>query len=253
MTQFFILALVIFFIYWLTKGYSRSTHTYSRKQFQGFVLSREHLAQSELGLFVALVAKVAKADGRVDELEAELISNMFNDISSIFPEPLSTKELLKEIFDHEKQILNNLDTVASSLTAVLGNDVHKRNRMMQFLVNLAYIDGVLSHSEEEMLHTIARHMLLSSDALNAMMEQFGSLHSRSIKESSIDHAYTLLGITSDTHNEGIKKAYRAKVREFHPDIIKSQGASEEYLKEATVKVQEINAAYEMIKKRRDIK
>jgi DnaJ like chaperone protein len=252
MTQFFILTLVIFFIYWLTKGYSRNTHTYTRKQFQGFVLSREHLAKSELGLFVALVAKVAKADGRVDELEAELIGNMFNDISSIFPEPLSTKELLKEIFDHEKQTSNNLDNVASSLYTVLGNDVHKRNRMMQFLINLAYIDGVLSHSEEAMLHTISKHMHLSADELNAMMEQFGSLHRSSIKESSIDQAYALLGITSDVPNDGIKKAYRAKVREFHPDIIKSQGASEEYLKEATVKVQEINAAYEMIKKNRGI-
>jgi len=252
MTQFFILALVIFFIYWLTKGYSRNTHTYSRKQFQGFVLSKEHLAQSELGLFVALVAKVAKADGRVDELEAELIGNMFNDISLLFPEPLTTKELLKEIFDHEKQITLNLNSVASALYEVLRNDPKKRSRMMQFLVNLAYIDGVLSHGEEAMLHTIAKHMHLSTDELNTMLEQFGALHSRSVKESSIDQAYVLLGITSDIHNDGVKKAYRAKVREFHPDIIKSQGATDEYLKEATIKVQEINAAYEMIKKLRGI-
>ncbi len=249
MTQFFILALVIFFIYWLTKGYSRNAHTYSRKQFQGFVLSPEHLAQSELGLFVALVAKVAKADGRVDELEAELISNMFNDISTIFPEPEKTKELLKEIFDHEKQISHNLNTVASTLYNVLGNDTHKRLRMMQFLVNLAYIDGILSHSEEAMLQEIAKCMHLSSDELHSMMEQFGS---RSVKESSIDQAYSILEIASDAHNDDVKKAYRAKVRQFHPDIIKSQGASDEYLKIATAKVQEINAAYEMIKKTRGI-
>jgi DnaJ like chaperone protein len=42
------------------------------------------------------------------------------------------------------------------------------------------------------------------------------------------------------------------VREYHPDLIKSQGASDEYLREATEKVQEINAAYEMIKKSRGI-
>ena len=252
MTQFFILALVVFFIYWLTKGYSRNAHTYSRKQFQGFVLNREHLAKSELGLFVALVAKLAKVDGRVDELEAELISNMFNDISSLFPEPHTTKELLKEIFNTEKEIAINLDNVASSLYDVLRNDEQKRLRMMQFLVNLAYIDGVLSHTEEAMLREISKFLRISSDVLDSILEQFGALHSHSIKESSIDNAYRLLGITTDTHNDGVKKAYRAKVREFHPDIIKSQGASEEYLKEATVKVQEINAAYEMIKKNRGI-
>ncbi|MFH0708868.1 MAG: TerB family tellurite resistance protein [Pseudomonadota bacterium] len=252
MTQFFLLAFVILIFYWISRGYSRNAHTYSRKQFQEFVLTKEHLAKSELGLFVALVAKVAKADGRVDELEAELISNMFNDISSLFPEPLSTKELLKEIFDYEKQISINLDQVASALNEALANDVHKRSRMMQFLVNLSYIDGVLSHSEEEMLRKIAKGLNLSTDELNSMLEQFGSLHSQSIKESSIEQAYALLGITSETHTDAVKKAYRAKVREFHPDIIKSQGASDEYLKEATIKVQEINAAYEMIKKIRKI-
>ena len=252
MTQYFLLALVILVFYWINRSYSRNTYTYSQKQFQGFVLTKEHLAKSELGLFVALVAKVAKADGRVDELEAELVSNMFNDISNLFPEPLSTKELLKEIFDFEKQISINLDQVASALHEVLANDTHKRLRMMQFLVNLSYIDGVLSHTEEAMLRQIAEKIRISTDELNSMLEQFGSLYGKSIKESSIDHAYALLGITSDTHIDAVKKAYRAKVREFHPDIITSQGASDEYLKEATTKVQEINAAYEMIKKIRGI-
>jgi DnaJ like chaperone protein len=177
---------------------------------------------------------------------------MFNDISSLFPEPSVTKDLLKEIFNTEKDITINLDNVVSALYDVLRNDQQKRLRMMQFLVNLAYIDGVLSHTEEAMLFDIAKFLHLSSDDLYSMFEQFGALYSNSIKESSIDHAYALLGITSDTDNDSIKKAYRAKVREFHPDIIKSQGASEEYLKEATIKVQEINAAYEMIKKNRNI-
>jgi DnaJ like chaperone protein len=250
MTQFIILALVAFFIYWLTKGYSSNTHTYSKKQFQNFEPNKEQLAKSELGLFVALVAKVAKADGRVDELEAQLIGNMFDDISGIFPQPLSIKELLKEIFDHEKQISSNLEVVASQLYETLGGDVHKRNRMMQFLIHLSYIDGVLSHSEETMLHTIAHHLRISSHELNTMMEQFGSMHANSTKESSIQEAYKLLELAQDASNDDVKKAYRAKVRQFHPDIIKSQGASEEYLKEATIKVQEINAAYEMIKKSR---
>ena len=60
----------------------------------------------------------------------------------------------------------------------------------------------------------------------------------------------MLDAAPDATDGEIKKAYRALVREYHPDIIKSQGASDDYLKEATEKVQEINAAYEMIKKSR---
>lgn len=252
MIQFIILAFVVFMIYWLSRGYSKNEHAYSKKQFQSFVMTKEHLAQSELGLFVALSAKVAKADGRVDELEAELVGNMFNDISALFPEPEKTKGLLKEIFDHEKQLSHNLDDVAVALYNILRNDYHKRLRMMQFLVNLAYIDGVLSNSEEIMLKQIAAGIRLNDNELASIMEQFGSLNRNSIKESSLIQAYTLLGISADAQNDEVKKAYRTKVREFHPDIIKSQGATDDYLKEATIKVQEINAAYEMIKKNRGI-
>lgn len=250
MGQIIIFAVVALLIYWLSRSFSQNQHAYSKNQFAGFKLTKENLAYSELGLFVALSAKVAKADGRVDELEAELISNMFNDISTLFPDPEATKKLLKEIFDEEKNAPHNLDMVAQALYTALQNDPHKRQKMLEFLVNLTYIDGTLSHSEEEMLRIIAKYLHFDDQDLSAMLERFGSYHRHSIKESSIDQAYALLGLTVDSTNDDVKKAYRALVREYHPDIIKSQGASEEYLKEATEKVQEINAAYEMIKKSR---
>lgn len=252
MTQILFLVLVIALFYWLSRSFSQNQHTYTKNQFAGFKLNKDALAHSELGLFVALSAKVAKADGRVDELEAELVSNMFADISALFPDPEATKKLLKEIFDEEKNAPHNLDLVAQALYRALEKDLHKRQKMVEFLVNLTYIDGTLSQSEEEMLHRIAYHLGFSEQELKTMMERFGAYHRNSVKESSIDQAYTLLGITAEATNDEVKKAYRALVREYHPDIIKSQGASEEYLKEATEKVQEINAAYEMIKKSRGI-
>jgi DnaJ like chaperone protein len=46
----------------------------------------------------------------------------------------------------------------------------------------------------------------------------------------------------------IKKTYRNLVRQYHPDIIKSQDKDDEYMEEATAKTQEINQAYETLKK-----
>jgi DnaJ like chaperone protein len=37
------------------------------------------------------------------------------------------------------------------------------------------------------------------------------------------------------------------VREYHPDIMMSQKKDEAYIEEATVKMQEINQAYKIIK------
>ncbi|MDD4950432.1 TerB family tellurite resistance protein [Sulfuricurvum sp.] len=252
MSQILVVIVVAILFYWLSRGFSKNQHTYSPNQFSGFKLTKDALAHSELGLFVALAAKVAKADGRVDELEAELVSNMFTDISSLFPDPEATRKLLKEIFDEEKDAPHNLDLVAQALYQTLKDDLHKRQKMVEFLVNLTYIDGTLSQSEEDMLRRITYYLGFSDQDLNSMMERFGSYHRSSVKESSIDQAYTLLGINASSTNDEVKKAYRSLVREYHPDIIKSQGASDEYLKEATEKVQEFNAAYEMIKKARGI-
>lgn len=252
MTQIIIFIVVALLFYWLSRGFAKNSETYSKKQFSGFKLTKESLAYSELGLFTALCAKVAKADGRIDELEAELIGNMFTDISALFPDPARTKTLLKEIFEEEKNAPHNLDRVAQALYDALKNEPHKRQKMVEFLVNLTYIDGTLSQSEEEMLKRIGYYMGFSEADMGSMMERFSSYHRHSVKESSIDQAYALLGITAAASDGEVKKAYRALVREYHPDIIKSQGASDEYLKEATEKVQEINAAYETIKKAREI-
>lgn len=253
MTQIFLFAFLIAFFYWIAKGYNRYQRSeYSPKQFRGFTLSKADLAQSELGLFVALVAKVAKADGRVDELEAELVGNMFNDISALFPEPETAKKLLKEIFDTEKQLPHNIEEVALKLYVLIKNDPHKKMQMMQFMVNLAYIDGTFSRSEEEILTHIASHLHFSPDEFRLLLEKFGSFHHKSVKESSIDNAYALLGIPKESTNDEVKKAYRALVKIHHPDIIKAQGADEAYIQAATEKVQEINGAYETIKKARGI-
>ncbi|MCF6339824.1 MAG: DnaJ domain-containing protein [Sulfurimonas sp.] len=69
-------------------------------------------------------------------------------------------------------------------------------------------------------------------------------------KENIADAYKLLGVSESDDMSIIKKAYRKLVREYHPDIIKSQGKNEAYMQEATAKTQEINQAYEMIKTKR---
>jgi DnaJ like chaperone protein len=69
-------------------------------------------------------------------------------------------------------------------------------------------------------------------------------------KANIEDAYKLLGVSKNDDMSVIKKAYRKLVRQYHPDIIKSQGKDEAYMQEATEKTQEINQAYEMIKEAR---
>jgi DnaJ like chaperone protein len=249
MSQLLFFIIVIGFILWIMKGYRRYEKVhYNQEQFRHFTLTREHLARSELGLFVALTAKVAKADGKVEKLEAELIGNMFDDISKVFPDPEHARTLLKEIFNLEKQIVYNVDDTALALQRLIARDPHKRHMMMSFLVNLAFVDGHLSHAEEAMLYKIGAFLHLRQSELEAMFQQASHVFTHATSSGSIDKAYALLDASESDSLDVIKKKYRALVRKHHPDIIKAQGLGDDYIKQATEKVQEINAAYELIKK-----
>jgi DnaJ like chaperone protein len=235
------------FFYWIFKSYSKYT-AYSQEAFKNFSITKEALAKSDLGLFVALVAKVAKADGRVDALEAELVGHMFDDISNVFPEPSKTKSILKEIFDDEKDKTHNTQEIAHRLGLAIKRDKSKQQQFMGFLIQLAFVDGEVSASEDLVLQTIASAFEFNPDAYHAIYDQFEKMMQNIQPKVNISDAYKLLGVSESDDMATVKKAYRKLVREYHPDIIKSQGKSEQYMQEATAKTQEINQAYEMIKK-----
>jgi len=246
MGNLIVLALLGAVFYYIFKSYSRY-ETYSKEAFKNFSVSHEAIKRSELGLFVALVAKVAKADGKVDNLEAQLIGIMFDDISAVFPEPEKTKQILKDIFNEEKSITNNTKEIARDLAIAIRKDKAKEQQFMGFLIQLAFVDGEVTKSEEDILALIAESMEFDPDRYHAIFDQFEKMMANVTPKANIDDAYKLLGVSKDDDLSTIKKAYRKLIRQYHPDIIKSQGKSEEYMKEATAKTQEINQAYEMIK------
>ncbi|MEA3370843.1 MAG: TerB family tellurite resistance protein [Campylobacterota bacterium] len=246
MGNLIVLALLGAVFYYIFKSYSKYTD-YSKAAFKNFSVSYESLKNSELGLFVALVAKVAKADGKVDALEAELVGIMFDDISAVFPEPEKTKDILKRIFSEEKDRSDDTQAIARHLAQAIKRDRAKQQQFMGFLIQLAFIDGEVSQSEEEVLQTIAEALEFDPNAYHAIFDQFEKMMQNIQPKANIADAYKLLGVSESDDMSTIKKAYRKLVRQYHPDIIKSQGKDEAYMQEATAKTQEINQAYEMIK------
>jgi len=233
--------------YYIFKSYSTYTTEYSKAAFKNITITKESLASSELGLFVALVSKVAKADGKVDALEAQLVGIMFDDISAVFQQPEKTKDILKQIFADHKDKTDDLEQIAHDLAQMIKRDKSKQQQFMGFLIQLAFIDGEVSENEDEVLQTIAQAFEFDPDTYHAIFDQFEKMMQNITPQANIGDAYKLLGVSENDEMSVIKKAYRKLVRQYHPDIIKSQGKDEAYMQEATAKTQEINQAYEMIK------
>ena len=83
-----------------------------------------------------------------------------------------------------------------------------------------------------------------------MIKTFKTFYAQqaSSKAISLEKAYEILESNISDDAATLKKNYRTLVKKYHPDIITGQGASQNIIDDATKKLQEINEAYEMIKK-----
>ncbi len=220
---------------------------YVKNKLRKMSSSKESFKKSELGLFIALVAKVAKADGRVQELEAQLIGIMFDDISRIFPDKEKTRLILKEIFNEEKERDDDTTDIAQSLNDLLGSSKLKPKQFVEFLIQLAFVDNGISSDEDRVLREIVHELNITSDEYIQMLSKFEQMMKNKQQSMSLQEACKLLGVKESDDISIVKKTYRKLVRQYHPDIIKSQDKDDKYIEEATAKTQEINQAYEIIK------
>lgn len=250
--EFIVILVVVAILYFIGKNYKteefKNINLKRKDRFDGDLLSHE------AGLLVALMAKVAKADGKVCELEAELLKHTFTDISSHFENSEEIKEKLKALYTKEKQSFDNMIIICEKLYSLTKNDYTKRAKIMEYLLNLAFIDKEFSKTEKMITEDISNALKIKKDDFERLIATFEAFYSQQAasKAISLEKAYEILESKIDDDNATLKKNYRSLVKKHHPDIISGQGASQNIIDEATKKLQEINEAYEMIKKDRGI-
>ena len=212
------------------------------------------LMNHEAGLLVALMAKVAKADGSVCELEAQMLKHTFTDISRHFENQEEIRDKLKDIYKNEKESFDNTIIICDKLYKITKNDYQKRLKIIEYLLNLAFIDKEFSQTELMITEDIANALKIKRPDFENLINVFENFY-REQKNSqavTLDKAYEILESNVSDDNNTLKKNYRTLVKKHHPDIVSGQGASQNIIDEATRKLQEINEAYELIKKERKI-
>ena len=243
-----LLIIVGFIFYMINRGYKaedfKNIKLNAKQKLEG------DLAEHEAGLLIALMAKVAKADGKVCELEAELLSHTFSDISSHFENSDQIRIKLKEIYKKEMQSFDNTVEVCQKYLKLTKRDYTKRLGVVEYLLNLAFIDADFSKAEFMITEDIANTLEIKRADFERLISQFEQFYAqqKNHKVNSLENAYKVLGADSNDDMTIIKKKYRVLVKKNHPDIITGQGAKQSIIDQATKKLQEINEAYELIKK-----
>ncbi|MBN2906318.1 MAG: molecular chaperone DjiA [Rhodobacteraceae bacterium] len=180
---------------------------------------------------IALGAKMAKADGRVtrDEVAA---------FREVFTIPRSEEANAAHVFDLARRDVAGFEEYARRIARMFRDDQGPLCDLMEGLFFIALADGAYHPGEDAFLTRVAQILGLSE-------RQFAILRARFVPDA-IPDPYTVLGVDPDDDLDTIRKAWRAEVRESHPDRMQARGVPEEAVKLAERRLIAINHAWEAI-------
>ncbi|MBN2173563.1 MAG: TerB family tellurite resistance protein [Bacteroidales bacterium] len=184
---------------------------------------------------IVLSAAIMKADGKVLKSELDYVKQFF---VRQFGEQLAKENMLvlRELL---KQNIN-VQEIAQQIRLYM--DSASKLQLLHFLFGISSADGHVHTSEVDEIRRI-------SNFLGIRSAEFESIKAMFYKD--VYSAYKILETTPDANEDELKKAYRKMATKYHPDKVSHLG--EEFQKAAKEKFQEVQAAYEQIKKERGMK
>ena len=208
----------------------------------------------EAKFLVSLLAKVAKSDGRVSELEARLITQVLDDLSQKVSGVSGVREYLKEVYNSQKENVDNAYETARNYKHTFNLNYDTCVARLTFFLNLAYIDGEFNKSEQDVIRNIAYGFGIDKETLDEIIFKFDSFYGSRFgadhdEISQENDAFEVLGLSKNASLEEVKARYKELVRQYHPDILMGRGESKEVIERSTKKLQEINEAYGRLKEK----
>ncbi|WP_148787961.1 TerB family tellurite resistance protein [Campylobacter concisus] len=208
----------------------------------------------EAKFLVSLLAKVAKSDGRVSELEARLITQVLDDLSQKVSGVSGVREYLKEVYNSQKENVDNAYETARNYKRTFNLNYDTCVARLTFFLNLAYIDGEFNKSEQDVIRNIAYGFGIDKETLDEIIYKFDSFYGSRFgadrdEISQENDAFEVLGLSKNASLDEVKVRYKELVRQYHPDILMGRGESKEVIERSTKKLQEINEAYGRLKEK----
>ncbi len=184
----------------------------------------------------SMLAKMAKADGKVSPEEAELINHIAKTQMNMDAED---RKAARDIFNNALDDAYSIYDYAKQYKEVMRNP-QMREMVYRLLFAVAFADQKLHPQEELILKEMPSHLGLDSSIFQRFKEEFQG------QKTDISECYQILECTVDNTDEEIKRAYRKKCIEYHPDKIVSKGLPDGFMKFAEEQMQQITGAYDTI-------
>jgi len=196
---------------------------------------------------VVLAAKLAKCDGPVKREEIDAFKRLFR----IPPENLRE---IGQLFDQARDSPDDHRLFAQRLGEAFQDNKGMLEDVLAALFQIARADGALTKSEVAFLQSVQLGFGLAGPAWERARDG-RTQHQSSSTAAAVPTGpdpYAVLGVARESTDEAVRQAWRRLMRENHPDSLASRGVPQEFVKRATDKVAEINAAWDRIKRERKL-
>lgn len=178
---------------------------------------------------IALSAKMAKADGVVSGEEIAAFRRFF-------AYPQSAAKKVEMIYRLAQQDVAGFEHYLSQVAKLFADEPAVLEDVLDCLFYVASADGVEHPRERALLEEAARIFKIPPTAY----QRLRAIH----LGVDADSPYAILGVEPGADHAAIKAAYRALVRDHHPDAFIARGAPASLVKVAEARMAAINAAYE---------
>lgn len=215
-------------------------------------LSRAHRESVFLGTVFILMGKIAKADGLISQNEIAHVEQLFQKLGMTAEHRQQSIALFKKGSAPDFDIKPAL----KEFMAACGQTNSLKQMLLVYLIVMALADGNLDPAEENLLLEIAQHLGYSQDGfrqiLAMIINQAHFAGGQPSTASSLEDAYKALGVSKESTDQEVKRAYRKLMSQYHPDKLMGQGMPEDMIAVATAQAQEVQLAYDLIKKSRGL-
>lgn len=216
----------------------------------------------------SVMGHVAKASGRVTPEHIQTATDFMAQMRLSEQQ----KEEAKAAFREGKLFGFPVKRKVSQFKKQFGN----RRELCQFFIEIqiqtAYCDGILEQAEFELIAKIAKQLGFSSRQLRQLIamweaemrfqnykahqqQKYGKYQRNNQRDDepkapSLMDAYAVLGVSDRDSVRDIKRAYKRQMSQNHPDKLVAKGLPPEMMEVAKLKTQDIQSAYEIVKKAR---
>lgn len=187
---------------------------------------------------IVLGAKMAKADGVVtgDEVTA---------FKEVFQVPPGDEKHVARLFDIAKKDASGYAPYARQLNDMFNDEPAMLEAVLDALFHIAKADGKYHPGEKDWLEKVA-------DLFGFTSTDFRRIEAKHTARPQ-DDPYTILGVDPGISDDDARAAWRAQIREHHPDKLIAEGLPQEFVDTADRQLGKINAAWDVIAKERGLK